>query len=97
MAYFKFKSWNYSENASLQITHKAMVYKIQVNKEKSAAFYQMLQSLRNLGIIDSVEILNDSSTEERVLAEVSLDFKDSYQGSNTLEMMKKYSDLVDLD
>jgi type II secretory pathway component PulF len=76
---------------------KAMVYKIKVNKEKTAAFYQMLQSLRKMGVVDSIEILDDSYNDESMLEGVSFHFKDKRQGVNTLEMMKKYSDLVDLD
>jgi hypothetical protein len=74
-----------------------MVYKIKVKKEKTAAFYQMLQSLRNMGVVDSIEILDDPYNDENMLEEVSFHTKDQRRGSNTLEMMKKYSDLVDLD
>ncbi len=74
-----------------------MVYKIKVKKEKTAAFYQMLQSLRNMGIIDTIEILDDSYSGEDMSEESTFRIKDKHQGANTLEMMKKYSDLVDLD
>lgn len=74
-----------------------MVYKIKVNKEKRAAFHQMLQSLRAMGVVDSIEILDDSYGDENMLEEVSFHYKDRRQGGNTLEMMKKYSDLVDFD
>lgn len=80
-----------------QITHKAMVYKVKVKKEKTAAFYQMLQSLRNMDVIESVEMLDDSFESESFLEEEIFWVKDKRKDINTLEMMKKYSDLVDLD
>lgn len=74
-----------------------MVYKIKVKKEKTAAFYQMLQSLRNMGVIDTIEVLDDSYAEEGLLDELTFQVRNKHRGDNTLEMMKKYSDLVDLD
>lgn len=74
-----------------------MVYQVKVKKEKAAAFYQMLQSLRNMGVIDSIEVLDDSYPEEGLLEAASFRINDKRQGDNTFEMMKKYSDLVDLD
>lgn len=74
-----------------------MVYKIKVKKEKTAAFYQMLQSLRNMDVLESIEIIGDSFEDDPLQEEETSWVKDKHKDTNTLEMMKKYSDLVDLD
>ena len=74
-----------------------MIYKIKVKKEKTAAFYQMLQSLRNMEVIESIEIIGDSFEDDALYEEETFWVEDKRKDTNTLEMMKKYSDLVDLD
>ncbi len=74
-----------------------MIYKIKVKKEKSAAFYQMLQSLRNLDVIEAVEIADEREEGDLLSGEETFWVKEKRKDYQTLEMMKKYSDLVDLD
>ena len=66
-----------------------MIYKIKVNKEKSAAFYQLLQSLRNMNVIETIEIVDESENHESLSVEDTLWVKEKGSDLETLEMMKK--------
>jgi len=74
-----------------------MIYKIEVKNDKAAAFYQMLHSLRSMDIIESVEVLDASQEDEERIGEKGRWSESKGKNKSTQEMMKKYSDLVDLD
>ncbi len=71
-----------------------MIYKVKVKKEKTAAFYQLLQSLRSLDVIESIELLDGSHEPSQMEGNWP---KEKGKEVSTEEMIKKYRDLVDLD
>ncbi|MEL7123009.1 MAG: hypothetical protein AAFO07_26405 [Bacteroidota bacterium] len=74
-----------------------MKYQITIKPEKAAAFYQMLNAMRALEVIEYFEIV-EATEQDSNSSTVGGEWEEaSVKDRVTQEMIKKYSDLVDLD